>query len=378
MTLTVLVNAGPWVAVPPPGYGGIEAVVATLVPELRSAGIRVVLATIGTSTLPADDYVRTLDEPRLSAVAQPYNQVSGIAHAHMGAVVRALRDGLEVDVVHDHLEVVGPAVFAAMGGQAPPVLQTLHWDLHKHPDFYSTFDGRGRIAFAAVSGSQLARAPENLKVQTLGVVPIGSPAANRVDVERGDHALVLARITPDKGQDVAVRICRTAGIPLVLAGPVAGISNPDELAHRLAAGEAGLVNHPDVRYFTDCVAPHLDGVTARWVGGVAGEDKERLLQSARVLLSPIRWAEPGATAVVEALGRGVPVVGTPLGVLPTLVEHGRTGYLAENEDELARLLHELEAIDPQACREAAADWTPRAMSASYVDLYRQLLERTAS
>jgi glycosyltransferase involved in cell wall biosynthesis len=377
MTLTVLVNAGPWVAVPPPGYGGIEAVVATLVPELRSAGIRVVLATVEPSTLPADDYVRTLEEPRLTAVAQPYNLVSGIAHAHMAKVVKALRDGLEVDVIHDHLEVVGPAVFSAMGDRAPPVLQTLHWDLHKHSEFYSTFDGRGRVGFAAVSGSQLSRAPTNLQCQTLGVVPLASPPAVPLGLKRGDHALVLARITPDKGQDVAARVCRMAGMPLVLAGPVAGISDPDELEHRLAVGDAALTNHPDVRYFTDCVAPYLDGVNVRWVGGVAGEEKQRLLQSARVLLSPIRWAEPGATAVVEALGCGVPVVGTPLGVLPTLVEHGRTGYLAEDEEGLARLLDKLDAIDPSQCRAAVAGWTPRAMTASYVDLYQQLLERTS-
>jgi phytoene dehydrogenase-like protein len=103
MTLTVLMNAGPWLPVPPRGYGGIEAVVATLVPELRRLGVRVVLATVGTSTLAADGYVRTLPEGRLSQVARPYNQVSGIAHAHMQTVVRSLREEQRVDAVHDHL-----------------------------------------------------------------------------------------------------------------------------------------------------------------------------------------------------------------------------------------------------------------------------------
>jgi hypothetical protein len=35
VTRTVLMNAGPWLPVPPDGYGGIENVVAALVPELR-------------------------------------------------------------------------------------------------------------------------------------------------------------------------------------------------------------------------------------------------------------------------------------------------------------------------------------------------------
>ena len=234
--LTVLVNVGPWLPVPPKGYGGIETVVATLVPPLRAAGVRVVLATVGPTTLPADGYLRIMDEPQFARIAAPYNQASGIAHAHMHAVVEYLREDTSVDVVHDHLEVVGPAVLAAMGDDAPPVLQTLHWDLRKHPDFYSSFDGHGRVAFAAVSQSQLDRAPQRLRAQTLGVVPLAVPQVPALGLPRGRHALLLARITRDKGQDVAARICRAAGVPLVLAGPVAGINDPAESAQPVGRG----------------------------------------------------------------------------------------------------------------------------------------------
>ncbi|MEX5235036.1 glycosyltransferase [Kocuria arenosa] len=372
--LRVLVNAGPWLPVPPSGYGGIETVVATLVPELRRAGVHVTLATVGPSTLEADDYLRPLEEPAFRSIAMPYNRVSGLAHAHMQGLVDALQERGRWDLVHDHLEVVGPSVLGAMGAAAPPVLQTLHWDLRKHAEFYEAFDGRGRVRFAAVSASQLERAPANLRRQTLGVVPLAAPPGLEVDVPPGEHALVLARITPDKGQDVAARVCRRAGLPLVLAGPVAGIDDPEELERRLADGDEALRAHPDVRYWLDEVRPLVDGTSVTWVGGVAGEDKERLLRSARALLTPVRWAEPGATGVVEALSRGVPVVGTPRGVLPSLVEHGRTGFLAAAEDELARHLQDLDAIDPQDCRDAAEQWTPAGMARHYLDLYDRLLE----
>lgn len=374
MSLTVLVNAGPWLPVPPAGYGGIESVVATLVPELRALGVRVVLATVEPSRLEADDYVRTLAEPAFRSIMAPYNQASGIAHAHMHQVAAWLRDTEDVDVVHDHLEVVGPAVLEAMGEDAPPALQTLHWDLRKHADFYGRFDGRGRVAFAAVSRSQLERAPAPLRAQTLDVVPLAVPAPPVLaGVEQGQHVVVLARITHDKGQDVAARACLAAGVPLVLAGPVAGFDDPAELHERIADGDEHVLAHPDVRFYRESVAPLVDGERVRWVGGVAGEEKERLLQSARALVAANRWAEPGATGVVEALARGVPVVATALGVLPSLVTHGVTGYLADDEAGLAEGLRRVDGLDRDECRASVAGWTPREMARRYVDLYDRLL-----
>jgi glycosyltransferase involved in cell wall biosynthesis len=334
---------------------------------------------VGTSTLEADGYVRTLPDGRLERITAPYNQSSGIAHAHMVRVVQALRADPAIDLVHDHLEVVGPAVLGAMGPAAPPVLQTLHWDLRKHAEFYRSFDGRGRVFFAGVSDSQVERAPEQLRRQVLGAVPLAVPPPPRLDppVRPGGYALVLARITRDKGQDVAARVCRRAGQPLVLAGPVAGVDDPAELARRLADPLDPLQVDPDVAFWREEVEPHVDGELVRWVGGVAGPAKERWLQGARTLLTPIRWAEPGATVVVEALTRGIPVVGTPLGVLPSLVRDGVTGFLADDEDALVRALARVPSLDRAACRESVAAWTPEGMARSYLGLYQQVLDRAA-
>ncbi|MGI5215170.1 glycosyltransferase [Plantactinospora sp. CA-290183] len=138
MSLTVLMNAGPWLPVPPKGYGGIENIVATLVPELRRLGVRVVLATVGTSELPVDERLSVFAEGQFAALQRPYNQVCGISQAHLNGVVRALRARDDIDLVHDHVEAAGLATLAALGPDAPPALHTLHWDLAKHPELYGT------------------------------------------------------------------------------------------------------------------------------------------------------------------------------------------------------------------------------------------------
>ena len=65
---------------------------------------------------------------------------------------------------------------------------------------------------------------------------------------------------------------------------------------------------------------------------------------------------------------------TPLGVLPSLVRHGETGFLADTEQDLARYLPRAAHLDADACRASVSDWTPAAMAERYIALYRRLLD----
>jgi glycosyltransferase involved in cell wall biosynthesis len=367
--LTVLMNAGPWLPVPPQGYGGIENVIATLVPCLREKGVRVVLATVRASRLPVDDRIWAYQRPQFDRLSRPYNQVMGVAHAHMRRVLAEIRHR-PIDLVHDHVEVVGLGTLAEAG---LPVLHTLHWDLAKHPEFYGQFDGR--VSVNGVSAAQLARAPERLRAHSLGHVHVATPLAGRTPTAKGTHTVLVGRITKPKGQDVAVRLAHKLRRPLVLAGPVGPYQDEAALTQALKGDLTAALN-PDVRYWCDEVAGYVDGETVRWAGTLAGTELEQLVATARAALFPVQWEEPGGTAVVEALALGTPVVGFRRGCLPELVDHGHTGLLAEPGDEagLATLLGESDAIDPAVCcRIAARRFAPDVMAARYLELYRTVL-----
>ncbi|MGA3490107.1 glycosyltransferase [Micromonosporaceae bacterium DT55] len=373
MSLTVLMNAGPWLEVPPSGYGGIENVVATLVPELRRLGVRVVLASVGSSTLPAEERVHTFGTGQFAALQRPYNQVCGVAQAHLNMVVRAVRERPEVDLIHDHVEAVGLGTLAAMGADAPPALHTLHWDLAKHPALYGAFDGGDRVRVNGVSAAQLARAPEALRAHSVGHVHLATPLAvganRRRTPAKGEHVVILGRITPGKGQDLGARLAHRFGFPLILAGPVGPFHRPQDLA----AADDGARQNPDVRYWHEQVAPHVDGDRVRWVGTVGGRARDELLATAKAALFPLRWEEPGGTAVVESLALGTPVVATARGCLPELVTHGQTGLLTSAEEELGELVLAAGLLEPGRCREvAAARFTPAVMAARYLELYHRV------
>jgi glycosyltransferase involved in cell wall biosynthesis len=380
----ILMDAGPWLPVPPHGYGGLENVVATLTTELRRRGHTVVLATVGESAQPADGRVCAFPTGQFARLAAPYPDVTGLAHAHEQVVLEEVRRhaaaGAPFDLVHTHVEVVGPAMLAAMGAAAPPVLHTLHWDLRRNADFYASFDGRGRVFFAGVSESQIARGPLRLRQQTLGAVPLAVPIPTTAPAsreERSDSVLVLSRLCAAKGTDIAVRACRDAGVPLVLAGPVGG--QPDRAALEAALADPGspALSHPDVPWFLQHVSPSLNG-RARWIGTVSGAEKAELLGRSRAVLFPIRWDEPGGTAVCEALAAGTPVVAMARGCLPDLVEPGVTGLLARNEAEFAAALHRIGELDPQECAATARRrFAPGVMADGYERLYADVVRRTA-
>lgn len=380
MTRCVLINAGPWLPVPPPSYGGIENVLATLIPELRRREVHVVLATVGASTLPVDERLVIYDQPQFQHLQQPYNRVMGIAHGQLQGVVRELRKRTDIDVVHDHVEVVGPAVLAAMGTTVPPVLHTLHWDLRKHPQFYGSFDGGGAVLVNGVSASQLAAAPEALRAHSVGHAHLATPLAQRADRRmapvKGDHFVTLGRITPGKGQHIIARLARRLDLPLVLAGPVGPYHDADELAAGLES-DSSAASNPDVRYWQREVVEHVDGQLVRWVGTVGAPIRDDLVASARASVFPLQWDEPGGTAVVESLALGTPVIGLRRGCLPELVHNGHTGLLVDTAEELATALRRTDELDQQACRiEASQRFTPSVMADKYLQFYDRLIGRS--
>jgi glycosyltransferase involved in cell wall biosynthesis len=139
-----------------------------------------------------------------------------------------------------------------------------------------------------------------------------SPAAGAMETS-GGYALVVSRLAPEKGVDVAIDACRAAGIPLVVAG-----DGPERgaLAERAAGSEV------------------------RFAGRVDDAELGRLRAGAAIALSPSRSAETFGLAAAEAMAAGLPVAASRVGALPELV--GEEGLVpAGDAEELARVIARL-------------------------------------
>jgi glycosyltransferase involved in cell wall biosynthesis len=326
-----------WIPVPPPAYGGTEAVLDCLARGLAEMGHDVRLFTVGESTCPVSTsfLYPTAVEPMGNVAAE-------LAH-----VLSAYDALASVDVIHDHT-LAGPLVTATNAGR-PPVAVTHHGPFT--PDM--------RRVFAAISRRAATVAISNAQARAAGVVPIESVIHHGIDLARyvrgpgdGGYVLFLGRMTPDKGVHRAARVARRAGRPLVLATKM---RVPEE--HAYFEREVRPLLGPSAELFIE------PGLTQRI----------DLLQHAEALLNPICWPEPFGLVMPEALACGTPVLAFPKGAAPEIVQHGRTGYLCTDEDEMLGALNRSCEIDRVDCSTAAQQrFSMTRMAAEYDRLYRKL------
>ena len=120
----------------------------------------------------------------------------------------------------------------------------------------------------------------------------------------------------------------------------------------------------------------LLGTNEEFLGELGDADKYRLMGEAMAFLNPIQWPEPFGLVMIESLSTGTPVVGTPIGSAPEIVDHGKTGYLAPTE-ELHNFLPLAAALDRSHCRDKAIKmFSTERMVLNHLDLYASLVEKS--
>ncbi len=90
------------------------------------------------------------------------------------------------------------------------------------------------------------------------------------------------------------------------------------------------------------------------LGEITLQEKVDLLRRAKAVLFPIDWPEPFGLVMTEAMACGTPVIATPRGSVPEVVDDGVTGWIVDVDDYAAQAadrLTRLSEIDPRVCRD---------------------------
>jgi glycosyltransferase involved in cell wall biosynthesis len=332
--------APPWFEVPPPAYGGIEAIVADLADDLAARGHDVTLIGAGRHLTSARRFISVWPEPPSDRLGEPYPEV--IHAARIAEVV----DDLDVDIVHDH-SMAGPLLGR---GRLVPTVITVHGPVvGDEGEYYHALGASVRMV--AISEAQRSTAPG---LPWVGTVHNAVRASTfPLCTEKEPFALFLGRMSPAKGPHLAIDAARAAGLPIVLAGKC---SEPSELT-----------------YFEREIKPRLGGDTELF--GVAdAAAKRELLSRACVMLFPICWEEPFGLVMIEAMACGTPVVALRRGSVPEILVNGVTGIVTDHPDKLPEAIGLARSLDPATCRShVMARFDTELMAARYEDAYRRVL-----
>lgn len=265
---------------------------------------------------------------------------------HVAAAYEALES---CDIVHDHTLA---GLFLSQLMAACPVVTTNHGPFTE--DLNDLFRRSPAVPIIAISHDQACRAP--CDIPAAAVIHHGLDTARYTYSARGGDDLVsLGRMSPTKGIDVAIDAARRSGRKLLIA--------------------AKMREHGEKEYFDQVIRPML-GRQIEFVGEIGHDAKLDLLSNAYALINPIQWPEPFGLVMIESLACGTPVVATPRGAAPEIIEHGKTGFLGVTTDELVAGIAGVAALDRSTCRRSVERrFSMERMAMDHVDFYRSVIDQ---
>jgi glycosyltransferase involved in cell wall biosynthesis len=143
--------------------------------------------------------------------------------------------------------------------------------------------------------------------------------------------IFLSRIERLKGAHEAIKIAKTLGEKLIIAGNISPL--PDEKA-----------------YFYEEIEPYIDGKQIIYVGTLDDEGKNHYLGLAKAMVFPARTDEAFGMVMAESMACGTPVIAYNHSALPEVVTDGKTGYIVGNIEDMISKVKDISRIDRRNCR----------------------------
>jgi glycosyltransferase involved in cell wall biosynthesis len=332
-------------SVPPKLYGGTERVVAWLVDELVDLGHDVSLFASGDSGTRGKLHPAW---PRALRLGRPRSDPMVAQAALLEAMAKHATD---FDVIHAHIDWLHLPLLSRLG---VPFVTTLHGrlDLPGVPDVIRRFPD---APFVSISNNQ--RTPVR-DANWCGTVYHGLPAnLFRPSFRPGSYLAFLGRLAAEKGPEAAIRIARTASMPL-------------HIAAKVPRGEA--------HYFKQNLEPQIDGNQVRLLGEVNDETKQEFLAGAAALLFPIDWPEPFGLVMIEAMACGTPVIAFRSGSVPEVIDEGVTGFIVGSEAEAVQAIAHVDQLDRRQVRARFEQrFTAERMARDYCCQYETLVRASS-
>ena len=318
------------------GSGSIEQVVWSLASGLTALGHAVTIFGAAGSEGPGE-VEATLPGPYgAEGVPEEWRVAEWVN------IARAVERSDEFDVIHSHGYLYGLPLAAL---SHVPMVHTLH--VMPSPEAVSLARLYPREWITALSKYQWAEYPD---VAPATVIPNGiDEDAFTFRASPDAYVAYLGRFADGKGAERAIHTAQDLGLPIRLAGW-------------------------ENEYFCEVIAPLVDGDRVRYLGPLAGDERDAFLGGARALFYPVTSHEPFGMVMPEAMLCGTPVAALRVGAVTEIVDEGVTGCTAERDGDFSAAAIRALALDRSGVRDAARHRFGAAMmTAGYNELFERIV-----
>jgi glycosyltransferase involved in cell wall biosynthesis len=338
--------------VPPRTYGGTERVIAALCDGLVDRGHDVTLFATGGSR--TDARLESVISASLRVRMEPSEMAEIGCHLHMRMLADVYGNASDFDVIHSHIDLT---TLPFVESSVTPTVLTLHGRLDT-PVVQRVLPMYPGVPLVSISDHQ-REALDGLPIEWVATVPNGLDLGEYHRQPRGSgrYLAFVGRITEEKRPDLAVEVARRTGWPLRVAAKVDPV---------------------DADYYHGEIESLFDSVDVDFVGELDEAAKPAFYAGAAATLFPSDWPEPFGLVMIESLAAGTPVIALRRGAVPEVLEHGISGFICDDVDEMADAVGHLGEIDSAACRRRAEEFGVDRMCARYEKVYDTVLEGSAT
>jgi len=336
-----------WFPIPPKKYGGIERIISYLTEELVKRGHKVTLFASGDSKTKA----KLVSVTKKGIISQGVPWHDWWWNNFNYSVAFEMAEKGEFDIVHSHWNILG-ANFQKL--VKTPVLHTFH-NIPKFGDHRWKIFDYYKNEINAVFVSKAERKNSQVKFRKSWVV------YNAVDLSQlkfnkkgGDHFIWIARVSPVKGIETAIKVAQKLGLKLLLAGQIQPMM---------------------ADYFKEKIKPNLSS-KIQYIGEISQEELSDFYGQAKACLYPIKWEEPFGLIMAESMGCGTPVIAFDRGSAREVIKDGKTGFVVKNINEMIKAIKKIDEIKREDCRKWIEEkFRIERMVSDYEKIYYQIIEK---
>lgn len=387
-------------------YGGTSRAVIYLDREFTRLGYNSIVAATGDSdvsgklipTIPHSTiHLKSVNGDNYS-YGTPKEEYLEIRKRHYQEIMNFILEYKNIDIIHDHSKegLISFKEFMESKDQIVPVLITLHRDsLEKHSERYLLWHKialeKGNIYFNAISQSQKRIFEENGFSNIIAAIHHGIPIEDFPFRKRKlSYLFSLGRISPEKGQDIAIKVAKKVKIPLIIGGEIHSASRNywEEMVKPYLDFSINNIPAEDHENFKNNMVEELNNGRdivgdnkIMFVGNLTDKQKAAFYGRAKAFIMPIQWQEPFGFTIIESMACGTPVLAYSLGSISEIIKNGESGIIIEKTgdeegdlESMTEAVNDLKNISPENCRKHAVEgFSIEKEAKNYLDLYNKIL-----